>query len=251
MARTLIETYSSPGDMVCDPFVGSGVVALECLIAGRGIIARDINPYAITLTKAKLNPPTTVEEALEKAAFYLDRMELLAEKMVLDEIPEWVKAFFHPRTLRELLVLAQLLRQNKEYFLLACLLGILHHQRPGFLSYPASHLVPYLRTRNFPSEEFPELYEYRAVSPRLRKKIQRVYRRFPNIDPEIPRKCKLKDATNLDLPKDSIDVVITSPPYMNTLDYSRPKISAIKERSTFTVKLTVRKMRRLDTSNMK
>ncbi len=32
---------------------------------------------------------------------------------------------------------------------------------------------------------------------------------------------------------------------------SSPKISAIKERSTFTVKLTVRKMRRLDTSNMK
>ncbi len=32
---------------------------------------------------------------------------------------------------------------------------------------------------------------------------------------------------------------------------ARPKISAIKERSTFTVKLTVRKMRRLDTSNMK
>jgi len=35
------------------------------------------------------------------------------------------------------------------------------------------------------------------------------------------------------------------------LNHTSPKISAIKERSTFTVKLTVRKMRRLDTSNMK
>ena len=221
MAHTLIQTYSFPGDMVCDPFVGSGVVALECLIAGRGIIARDINPYAITLTKAKLTPPPTIEEALEKTAFYLDRMELLVRKTALDKIPEWIKAFFHPQTLKELLVLTRQLRQNKEYFLLACLLGILHHQRPGFLSYPASHLVPYLRTCKFPRKEFPELYEYRAVAPRLQKKIQRVYRRFPSIDPEIPRECKLKNAANLDLPKESIDVVITSPPYMNTLDYAR------------------------------
>jgi DNA modification methylase len=221
IARTLIETYSSPGDMVCDPFVGSGVVALECLIAGRGIIATDINPYAITLTKAKLTAPSTVVEALKKTAHYLDKMELLANKMVLDKIPEWIKAFFHSQTLRELLALTKLLRQDREYFLLACLLGILHHRRPGFLSYPASHLVPYLLTRKFPRQEFPELYEYRAVAPRLRKKIQRVYRKFPNIDPVIPRKCELKDATNLDLPKDSIDVVITSPPYMNALDYAR------------------------------
>jgi len=221
MARTLVQTYSFPGDMVCDPFVGSGVVALECLIAGRGIIARDINPYATTLTKAKLTPPSTMEKALEKTAFYLDQMKLLVKKITLDDVPEWIKAFFHPRTLKELLVLTKLLRQNKEHFLLASLLGILHHQRPGFLSYPASHLVPYLRTRKFPREKFPELYEYRAVAPRLQKKVQRVYRRFPNIDSEIPRECRLKDAANLDLPKESIDAVITSPPYMNTLDYAR------------------------------
>ena len=221
MARVLIETYSFPGDMVCDPFVGSGVVALECLIAGRGIIAGDINPYAITLTKAKLNPPPTMEEALEKTAFYFDQMKLLVKKMELGKIPEWVKAFFHPQTLRELLALTKLLRQNKDHFLLACLLGILHHQRPGFLSYPASHLVPYLRTIKFPREKFPELYEYRDLALRLQRKIHRVYRRFPNIESEIPRQCRLEDAANLNLPKESIDLVITSPPYMNALDYAR------------------------------
>lgn len=221
MARTLIETFSDPGNMVCDPFVGAGGIALECLIAGRGITASDINPYAITLTRAKLTPPKTMGEALEKAAFYLDQMKSLTGNVNLDKIPEWVRSFFHPETLRELLVLTKLLRQNKEDFLLACLLGILHHQRPGFLSYPASHLVPYLRTRKFPKDEFPELYEYRAVAPRLEKKIQRAYRRFPDVDLDTPRSCALKNVANLALPKESIDVVITSPPYMNTLDYAR------------------------------
>ncbi len=221
IARTLIEAFSSRGDVVCDPFVGSGGIALECLIAGRGIIASDINPYAVILTKAKLTPPRTMEEALEKAASYLDQMESLIGKVELDNTPEWVRNFFHPETLLELLALTKLLRQNKEDFLLACLLGILHHQRPGFLSYPASHLVPYLRTRKFPREEFPELYEYRAVAPRLEKKIQRAYRRFPDVDPDIPRSCSPKDVASLALPKESIDVVITSPPYMNALDYAR------------------------------
>lgn len=221
MAGTLIKSYSSPGDMVCDPFVGSGVVALECLISGRGVKTVDINPYAITLTMAKLYPPRTMAEALEKTSIYLKRMKLSVKKVTLDNIPGWIKDFFHPQTLKEVLALFELLRQNKEYFLLACLLGILHHQRPGFLSYPASHLVPYLLTRKFPKEKFPELYEYRAVAPRLKKKVQRTYRRFPDIDPEVPRECKFEDAVNLNLPKDSIDVVITSPPYMNALDYIR------------------------------
>ncbi|MGD2085419.1 MAG: DNA methyltransferase [Candidatus Aminicenantes bacterium] len=221
MARTLIKAYSSPGDMVCDPFVGSGVVALECLISGRGVKTVDINPYAITLTMAKLYPPRTMEEALEKTSIYLKRIELSVKKVALDNIPGWIKDFFHPRTLKEVIALFEILRQNKEYFLLACLLGILHHQRPGFLSYPASHLVPYLLTRKFPKGKFPELYEYRAVAPRLKKKVQRTYRRFPDIDQDVPRECKFKDAANLNLPKDSIDVVITSPPYMNALDYVR------------------------------
>ncbi len=221
MARTLVDTYSSPGDMLCDPFVGSGVVALECLIAERGIIASDINPYGITLTKAKIAPPASIDEALEKAKSYCDKMKGLIKDVRINDVPRSVRDFFHPKTLREILALTELLKKNKEHFLLSCLLGILHHQRPGFLSYPASHLVPYLRTNKFPKEQFPEQYEYRDVASRLYRKIQRTYRRFPNINKDIPRACKLKNVTNLKLPKESIDAVITSPPYMNALDYAR------------------------------
>ncbi len=104
---------------------------------------------------------------------------------------------------------------------MACLLGILHHQRIGFLSYPSSHLVPYLRTKKFPREEFPNLYTYREVGPRFINKIERAFKRFSNYDPTLSKKCLCGDATNIKLPNNSIDAVITSPPYMNTLDYGR------------------------------
>jgi len=221
MAQCLIKSFSQPGDVVLDPFVGSGVVALECAIQGRGIFCNDINPYAVTLTKAKLTAPPTLDEALMKTHKYLSHAKMASQSFSLELVPSWVKQFFHPKTLRETMGLAKLLRANKEYFLLACLLGILHHQRPGFLSYPASHLVPYLRTQKFPKENHPELYEYRDIAPRLENKIRRVYRRFPTIDPNLPKECIQCDATDLNLSPESMDAVITSPPYMNALSYGR------------------------------
>lgn len=221
MAKVLIAECSEPGDIILDPFVGSGCVALESLIAGRGIICSDTNPYAVVLTKAKLFAPSNLTQALVLCERYLEASRDELRKINPRNIPEWVRNFFHPRTLREIIALVKVLKRHKQHFLLAALLGILHHQRPGFLSYPASHAIPYLRTKKFPKKDYPELYQYRAVRPRLLKKIKRVYRRFPEIDPSLTKKCFLQDATKLRLPVDSIDAVITSPPYMNTLDYVR------------------------------
>lgn len=221
MAKQLIREYSKKGSLILDPFVGSGVVALESLIEGRSIIAGDINPYAIILTKGKLEAPLNLVDALAKVDHYLKLMRKAESMKQLETVPCWVKEFFHPETLAEIINLNSILMESKEYFLQSCLLGILHHQRPGFLSFPSSHLVPYLRTRSFPREKYPELYEYRAVEPRLKAKVQRVYRRFPEIDPMLHRACYQGDAARVQFKANTIDAVITSPPYMNALDYAR------------------------------
>lgn len=221
MARALILAASSPGDTIFEPFVGSGVIALESLIYNRNIVCCDSNPYAIVLTKAKLFPPSNLATAIDLAEEYI---HLSTEEIVtidLNTVPKWVQTFFHPATLKEVMALVQVLKRNDQNFLLACLLGILHHQRPGFLSYPASHAIPYLRTKKFPRDKYPELYDYRSLKPRLLRKIERVYKRFPQINQSLQRICFFNDVSRLNLPKNSIDAVITSPPYMNALDYVR------------------------------
>src|SRR6202035_5776021 len=90
----------------------------------------------------------------------------LIGKQDLRTVPAWVRAFFHRETLRVALAFRDACVSRNEQFLLACLLGILHHQRPGFLSYPSSHLVPYLRDRKFPESDFPEMYLERDVHRR-------------------------------------------------------------------------------------
>jgi len=220
-AKNLIITYTKPGDTILDPFAGSGTVALESLNNKRHAIANDINPYAVTLIKAKMFPPSSLEEAIEKANYYNSISKQQCEKVDLKEIPDWVKVFYHQETIKEIISLSQLLKGNNEDFLLSCLLGILHHERPGFLSYPASHLVPYLRTKKYPSEKYPEMYSYRDVESRLIKKIKRVFKRYSNINNNLKRTCFQNDADQLSLKENSIDAVITSPPYMNALDYAR------------------------------
>ncbi|MDY7232505.1 hypothetical protein [Hyalangium rubrum] len=140
----------------------------------------------------------------------------------LRSVPAWVRQFFHPRTLKEAISFANTCIHEKDCFLLACLLGILHHQRPGFLSYPSSHLVPYLRNELFPRAKFPDLYGYRDLRSRLIKKMSRALAmQMAN------RTLVVGESTVLHHPVEhlslqrQVDTIITSPPYMNALDYRR------------------------------
>lgn len=220
IASSLVRQYSKPGDVVCDPFAGCGTIAFEAWAAGRHVVANDLSPYGALLTRAKLDPYESLDAAMKDLKWATRRTETSA-RADLRKVPRWVRDFFHPETLRETLSWANVLREEKRWFLLACLMGILHHQRPGFLSYPSSHTVPYLRLKNFPRANYPELYEYRSVADRLRAKVTRAFRRVPNLDYALDRRCTSKPAENLLSLRRRVDAIVTSPPYMRQLDYGR------------------------------
>lgn len=220
MAASLIKQFTKRGDIVYDPFSGCGTVALEAWLAGREVRANDLSPYASLLTRAKLMPYETLDVALEdlqSMARHVDRKRTTVD---LRSVPIWVRDFFHTETLQEVLDWTDVLKAQQRWFLLACLMGILHHQRPGFLSFPSSHTVPYLRVNRFPRSRFRQLYEYRSVFDRLEAKVMRAYRRLPNLDFEINRQVFTGRAERR-VPAQSIDAIVTSPPYMRQLDYGR------------------------------
>jgi SAM-dependent methyltransferase len=223
MAKALINLYTKPHDIVLDPFSGSGVVPFEAALHGRQAWANDLSFYAYVLTRGKLEAPRTQHIALDKAHEILKEVERQASHVDIMDVPEWVRDFFHPETLKEVLVAFRILKEYEDYFLLACLLGILHHVRPGFLSYPASHLVPYLRKSKYPPEQFPEMYQYRDVRSRLMSKIKRAYRRqlLPLDWGKIPHKVVMANARSLPISSESVDAIISSPPYFGALDYAR------------------------------
>jgi len=221
MARALILFFSEEGETVLDPFSGSGVVPYEALEVNRNAIGNDLSPYAYVVTRGKLTSPPSEMEALQRASKYMDEAERTKDKVDLGEVPKWVEEFFHPETLKETLALFRLLSKNDECFLQSCILGILHHVRPGFLSYPASHLVPYLRRKMYPPEKNPKMYAYRDVRSRFLAKVHRAYRRHRPIDRKLHWQVLMENAMHLSLPDACVDAIISSPPYFGALDYGR------------------------------
>lgn len=76
-----IEFFSRPGDVVLDPFMGSGVTVIEGARLQRRAMGFDLNPFAVHLTGAMLNPPTVPD--FEAAA-----------NLVVDEVERAVRHLF-------------------------------------------------------------------------------------------------------------------------------------------------------------
>jgi hypothetical protein len=220
MAASLVSQFTKDGDLLYDPFSGSGTVALEAWFARRRVVANDLSPYANLLSRAKLFSYGCLEDALNDMEKFSAEANELQRDVRLSNVPNWVRQFFHPKTLRDTIAWTSVLRRRRRWFLLASLMGILHHQRPGFLSFPSSHTVPYLRVNKFPRSRFPELYKYRSLRDRLEAKVKRAFRRVPELDFSVSRVCFSKSADEL-VPVGAVDAIITSPPYMRQLDYGR------------------------------
>lgn len=221
LAKYLIENYAEKGSVIYDPFAGSGTVLLEGWVLGHEVVGNDLNYYAYVLSLGKLNPYNTFEEAEKNLLKYKRLAEKRAKSQDVTNIPEWVKCFFDENTLKEICCWVFYLKRNKEWFLLSCLMGILHHQRPGFLSYPASHGAPYLRSKKYPIESYPEMYKYKNVYEKLYNKVKRSYKNTPEFNYELSRKMFNKDATTLQFKGEHFSTIITSPPYMKSLTYAR------------------------------
>lgn len=219
IARQLLLAFTDPNDVVLDCFSGSGTVPLEAAILGRRVLAFDSNPYAVTLTRAKLEAPDSLEAAMERLSLRLSAAGQ-RQRYDVESVPDWVRKFFHPETLQDALRFADECLEQDDQFLLACLLSILHHQRPGFLSYPSSHLVPYLRDRKFPREHYPEMYAQRELRPRLEAKLRRMYKACGFVRRDRVLKVGKVEVGALALDRE-VDAIVTSPPYMNALDYVR------------------------------
>lgn len=64
LARTLIEAFTNPKDLVLDPFCGGATTLVEAATMGRKSIGIDVNPLAIFLARVKTQPLGTKELGL-------------------------------------------------------------------------------------------------------------------------------------------------------------------------------------------
>ena len=80
--RFLIEKLTKPDSIVLDPFLGSGLIAKECIDQDRRFIGFDVNPISIELTRLYLQAPNYMD--LRNAVCHIEnRLKVLINSMYL------------------------------------------------------------------------------------------------------------------------------------------------------------------------
>jgi len=92
-----IKNFSKPGDLVLDPFGGSGITAIEALMNGRSGINIDLNPMAVFIVQSLIAPvnQTALAQAFEEVKKEYNKNEPTTEA----EIKKALKKYSGPKPL--------------------------------------------------------------------------------------------------------------------------------------------------------
>jgi hypothetical protein len=113
--RRNLLAWSTPNDIVLDPFCGRGTTIFESLLNGRRAVGCDVNPVAFCLSRAKAAPPT-LDEVLDRISAFERKFPgraIDAQEMR----DEFFGLCFHKTTLRQLLYLRDRLKWRERRLL--------------------------------------------------------------------------------------------------------------------------------------
>ena len=221
VARKLVAIAVARGEqrpMVLDPCCGSGTVLVEAMVAGCPSLGADLSPLAVELARLKTRLTTEGERKamVERAHEVARHGATLVRARARIPFPADERRWFAPHTLHEVAALAASVNELRDGFekdalrmLLSSILVKVSRQRSDSDARPVGKTVAPGAALHFFARKSLELSRclaaLEAATPR--------HTRSP--------KLAVDDATALrSVPSQAVDVVIASPPYANTYDYS-------------------------------
>lgn len=231
IARRLLNRYSKEHDLVLDPFCGSGTILVECKLLGRNAIGNDINPLARLLAKAKSTPimPNVIDEFLPSFLQKVNRhiQDVRVGKTTASEyhflnIEHWFKDY----VITELSTIRSLLDQIsptevKDLAKVAFSLTVL---KVSNIYNVGDTFIKRLSKRELAKHKPDVLTTFRDNLLKAAKIAKAFFRACARIEIKSSVEITCEDTRELSLPADSIDLIVTSPPYgeeRNTISYTR------------------------------
>ena len=218
-----IQRLTHKGDRVYDPFMGRGTTPIQSALMGRQAAGSDINPVSLLLTRPRINPPK-----IEEIKFRLDSLDLAGKTAA--ELREDLLPFFHIKTLNQICFLRQFLLETtpitgkvdpiNDWIRMVAVSRLTGHS-PGFFStytLPPNQAVS-IESQIKINKKRNQIAEEKDIGSLIYKKSKFLLK---NYTPIIANKADLfiSEAYNLTHLKDnSIDLVVTSPPFLNIVNY--------------------------------
>jgi len=201
-ARQVLAQFREPL-RVLDPFCGSGTIVYEAASLGHEAIGVELNPIAQVLTEGKVRIDRSLTEYEAEVEALLLRARVSSAKLVSDA----ASRYFHPATFDAIATLAPHFDEMSPY-VRACF--------SGAVCLAARGCNWYKWTSSTVGKQF-EVKQYIDFQSKLFSKIRKHYFPIPKNKGSLVR----GDARNLEeIPESSIDLVFTSPPYFDCLDYT-------------------------------
>jgi DNA modification methylase len=220
------ELAARPRCTVLDPMMGSGTTVAAARLLGHRALGFDSDPLAVLLTRAwcadadakMLRQVGT--RVLKRAQQRIESIgDAEAYPKDADEATKaYIRYWFSPKSRRQLLALANSIarvRNETHRTVLWCAFSrlIITKDAGASLARDVSHSRPHRAFSSAPRLPFDYFL----------KSLDHILSRMPFQDGRagIQVAARHGDARRLPLRRNSVDVVITSPPYLNALDYLR------------------------------
>ena len=195
MIRALLNIIGlKEGNIVLDPFSGSGTSALEAQLLGINFIGIDISPLCVIQGRVKT-----------ESIYVIEKIEKIKNEISANVVPNLFKTnenyydFLDKLTKNE---------KVKNFYILARLLAVSDNSRRN-----RDFVNSFLKNVNL---MLASVKDYLQIKEKLNLKLGDV-------------KIEVGDARNIKLQDNSVDGIITSPPYSIALDYVQNDIHSLKD----------------------
>ena len=224
LPRFFIERLTRPGDVVYDPFMGRGTTVLEAALLGRASIGNDVNPLSRILVEPRLRPPS--------AAAVRQRLEAIPWQYT-GPARDDLLTFYHPDTLREICALQAYLRaradagtlDDVDAWIRMVAVNRLTGHSTGFFSV---YTLPPNQATSVSAQQ--KINAARQQTPPRRDVPALILRKSRTLLADCETHLPARDVTHrlltgpaaatAAIPSASVDLVITSPPFLDVVNYA-------------------------------
>lgn len=241
IADRAIEILTRPGDLILDPYCGSGTTLLESAKLGRLAIGFDLSPLAVLISTCKTRSiPDDVlsrlRESLSQVVFSLahsgtpdlftaHESERLFSQALTDPrlSDEWFLKWFGTQNLTELVAIDWAIKEfddpDARNVATLCLSNILRRVSKAATGYPNVMFDKRAGDRPRPSQLY--LKELESTCEQVAG-LKEIASQLPYVH------AQQANATKLPLSDCSVDAIVTHPPYIGSIPYAEYGLLSLK-----------------------